>query len=146
MANKYSTVAIFALAAAAIMAAYSISISGFGQMNAIAQTASSGNSTSTHRVAFTYLETKTVTIPTTTNGTAIALCQKGDSVVSGGYSMGFGSVSVYQPNTILVSNTPVHIPAGSSKYEGWQAGLANIGGSTVTLTSEALCIGVKVVK
>jgi hypothetical protein len=147
MPSRYSTVAIISSIIFASVAAFSVS--SFNHTIALAQTSASnaGNQTSgLHRITTTYMASNSTIISPTTNGTAVAFCQAGDAVLSGGYASSFAPVRISQPIITLVSDTPVLVQEGNSKQQGWKVEMVNQGGSPIKLTSNALCVGIRETK
>jgi hypothetical protein len=86
-----------------------------------------------------YIRMKTATVVPHDNATAMASCNDGDGIVSGGYSIGFISAeSVF--DTMLYSNHPAQELNETGYFEGWEAGIVNKGNETVEISAVSLCL------
>src|SRR5688572_11074616 len=73
-----------------------------------------------------YIRTKTAIVVPYDNESAIASCNDGDGIISGGYSIRFISAeSVF--DTMIYSNHPAQELNETGYFEGWEAGIVNKG-------------------
>lgn len=87
-----------------------------------------------------YLITKTEPVIKDNNATASALCNEGDGMISGGYTIGFSSEQSSPFDTIVYSNHPTQELNQTGYFEGWEAGLVNKGNTTAQITATVLCL------
>ena len=89
-----------------------------------------------------YLKTKTINVLPSNNATSRVFCGDGDGIISGGYSIGFHSIS--SPfDTMVYSNHPLQMINKTGYFEGWEAGLVNKGNEAVMLSATTLCLNLK---
>jgi hypothetical protein len=85
-----------------------------------------------------YSKNDTVSVNPFSKAAAIALCENGDAIVAGGYSIGFSLLGALD-NIFIYADKPIHLETDTSSQEGWQAGLANDQNETVSITATVLC-------
>jgi hypothetical protein len=86
-----------------------------------------------------YIKMKTAIVVPYDNESAIASCNDGDGIISGGYSIRFTSAeSVF--DTMIYSNHPAQELNETGYFEGWEAGIVNKGNETVGISAVSLCL------
>lgn len=149
--NTKKTIAAAAVAAG-VAAMLAIAFMGYSPsplaQNAMAQSDDDGDATPEQsttqgvRRSLTYFATEMAPVSADGNATAQAMCQSGDVLLTGGYTIGgFDSAqSVF--NSVLFSNTALRTQNQTGAYEGWEAGLVNLGTAGLTITANAVCLDV----
>jgi hypothetical protein len=89
-------------------------------------------------IATEYSKSDTVFVNPFSESAATALCENGDAITAGGYSIGFSSPGTLE-NVYIYADKPVHLETDTSSQEGWQAGVANDQNETVSITASVLC-------
>ena len=149
VSNTKKTIATAAVAAG-IAAMLAVAFMGYSPstlgQSAMAQSddddATTEQSTNQVRRSLTYFVTDMAPVSANGNATAQALCQSGDVLLTGGYTIGgFDSAqSVF--NSVLYSNTALRMQNQTGAYEGWEAGLVNLGTAELTITANSVCLDV----
>jgi hypothetical protein len=89
-------------------------------------------------IATEYTKNDTVLVNPFSEAAATTLCENGDAITAGGYSIGFGSLGTLE-NVYIYADKPIHLETDTSSQEGWQTGLVNDQNETVSITATVLC-------